>query len=308
MKRFFVSSVTRDKEYDLTAGNKGSKVLYFTANPNGEAEIVTVHLRALAKLKKLKIDIDFSELAIKGRSSKGNIVVRTAVKKIELKEKGKSTLKPRKVWFDEIVQRLNVDNRGDLLGEFTSEDRLLIINQKGEVKTIEPKLTTHFDADMIVLEKWNPNKPISVIHYEGEKERYYVKRFMIENPNKEEKIISDHPKSFLEIVSTDYRPMADIIFSKRSLDSQNLNFEEFIAIKGINAIGNQLTTDKIKQVNLLESLPYIEPKVEEIDVEDEETIQADSHDTKTDSKKNKDNDSDTKTNTSEDNEGQTSLF
>ncbi len=272
MKRFFVSSVTRDKEYDLTAGNKGSKVLYFSANPNGEAEIVTIHLRALAKLKKLRIDINFADLAIKGRSSKGNIAVRTSVKKIEFKEKGKSTLKPRKVWFDEIVQRLNVDKRGELLGEFTPEDRLLIINQKGQLKTIEPKLTTHFDNDMIVLEKWLPNKPISVIHYAGEKERYYVKRFMIDNPTKEENVISDHEKSFLEIVSTDYRPIAEIIYSKRSLDTQKINFEEFISIKGINAIGNQLTTDKIKQVNLLESLPYEEPEIEEIEVESEDVI------------------------------------
>lgn len=312
MKRFFVSSITRDKEYDLTAGNSGSRVLYFSANPNGEAEIVTIHLRALAKLKKLKIDIDFADLAIKGRASKGNIVVRTLVKKIELKEKGKSTLKPRKVWFDEIVQRLNVDKRGELLGEFTPEDRLLVISQKGVLKTVEPKLTTHFDNDMIILEKWMPNKPISVIHYEGEKERYYVKRFMIENPNKEEKIISDHPKSFLEIVSTDYRPMVEIIYSKRNIDNEKLNFEDFIAIKGINALGNQLTTDKIKQVNLLESLPYKEVNLDEIEITDEETINVDltinspTEETKIDTTnevKNQDNKP-----TDEEDDGQTSLF
>lgn len=312
MKRFFVSSITRDKEYDLTAGNSGSRVLYFSANPNGEAEIVTIHLRALAKLKKLKIDIDFADLAIKGRASKGNIVVRTLVKKIELKEKGKSTLKPRKVWFDEIVQRLNVDKRGELLGEFTPEDRLLVITQKGVLKTVEPKLTTHFDNDMIILEKWMPNKPISVIHYEGEKERYYVKRFMIENPNKEEKIISDHPKSFLEIVSTDYRPMVEIIYSKRSIDNEKLNFEDFIAIKGINAVGNQLTTDKIKQVNLLESLPYKEVNLDEIEITDEETINVEltinssTKETKIDTTnevKNQDNKP-----TDEEDDGQTSLF
>ncbi|MCF6350274.1 MAG: DNA gyrase/topoisomerase IV subunit A [Flavobacteriaceae bacterium] len=274
MKRFFVSSVSRDKEYDLTMGNKGSKILYFSSNPNGEAEIVTLYLRVLSNIKKLKWDIDFSELAIKGRSSRGNTVTKFTVKKIELKEKGKSTLRPRKIWFDEVVQRLNVDNRGDLLGEFTSEDRLLIINQKGKVKTIAPKLTIHFDSDMIVLEKWIPNKPISAIHFEGEKERYFVKRFMIENPSKEEIIISDHAKSFLEIVTTDYRPMAEIVYSKRSLDNQNLNFEEFIAIKGIHAVGNQLTAEKIKQVNLLEPLTYEEPKVNEIEVTDQETLSA----------------------------------
>ncbi len=275
MKRFSVTAVTRDKEYDLTAGNKLSKVLYFSANPNGEAEVVTVNLRAVGSIKKLKWDIDFSQLAIKGRSSRGNTVTKFSVKRIELKEKGISTLKPRKIWFDDTVQRLNVDSRGDLLGEFTAEDRLLIVNQSGFVKTIIPNLSSHFDDDMIILEKWTPNKPISAIHFDGDKERYYVKRFMIDNPNKEELFISEHPKSQLEIVATDFRPIAEIIFSKRSLENQTVNFEEFIAVKGIKAIGNQLTTEKIKQVNLLESLPYVEPEVNLVEVVEEEEINAD---------------------------------
>ncbi len=309
MKRFYVSGVSRDKEYDLTAGNKGSKVLYFTANANGQAEIVTLYLRALSTIKKLKWDINFSELAIKGRGSRGNTVTKFTVKKIELKEKGKSTLKPRKIWFDEIVQRLNVDSRGELLGEFTPEDRLLIINQKGSLKTIEPKLTTHFDNDMIVLEKWNPNKPISVIHFEGEKERYFVKRFMIDNPNKIEHVISDHPKSFLEIVSTDYRPMAEIVFSKRSLDNEILNFEDFIAIKGINAIGNQLTTNKIKQVNLLDPLPFTEPKVEDIEVTDEELFDGKSNIILPENSSNtKTTDTNLNTNDNLEDDGQISMF
>ncbi|MCK0131775.1 DNA gyrase/topoisomerase IV subunit A [Flavobacteriaceae bacterium F08102] len=272
MKRFSVTSITRDKEYDLTTGTKGSKVLYFTANPNGEAEVVTVHLRAVGSIKKLKWDIDFADLAIKGRASRGNTVTKYAVKRIELKEEGISTLKPRKIWFDDTVQRLNVENRGQLLGEFTAEDRLLIIRQNGIVKTINPNLSTHFDEDMIVLEKWIPNKPISAIHYDGERQRYYVKRFMIDNPNKEELIITEHPDSHLEIVATDFRPMAEIVFSKRSLKNETLNFEEFIAIKGIKATGNQLTTEKIKQVNLLDPLPYDEPQTNGLDVVDEEEI------------------------------------
>ncbi|WP_117882882.1 DNA gyrase/topoisomerase IV subunit A [Aureibaculum luteum] len=272
MKRFSVTSITRDKDYDLTAGNKDSSVLYFSANPNGEAEVVIVYLRALGNVKKLKWDIDFADLAIKGRSSKGNTVTKHAVKKIELKERGISTLKPRKIWFDDTVQRLNVENRGDLLGEFTAEDRLLIITQSGTVKTIMPELSAHFDDDMIILEKWIPNKPISAIHYDGEKERYYVKRFMIDNPNKEEIFISEHAKSQLEIVATDFRPIAEVIFSKRALENETVNFEEFIAVKGIKAIGNQLTTDKIKQVNLLEPLPYLEPEVNTVEVVEEEEI------------------------------------
>ncbi|MDO9274145.1 MAG: DNA gyrase/topoisomerase IV subunit A, partial [Lutibacter sp.] len=272
IKRFNVTGVTRDKEYDLTAGNKGSQVLYFTENPNGEAETITINLRAAGSVKKLKWDIDFSDLAIKGRSSRGNIVTKHSIKKIDLKSEGVSTLKPRKIWFDETVQRLNVDKRGELLGEFKPEDRLLIINQKGIIKTIKPELSTHFESDMIVLEKWVPEKPISVIYYDGDKEKYFVKRFMIDNPNKEEVFISEHPKSQLEIVATEYRPMAEVQFSKRNLEPILLNFEEFIAIKGIKAQGNQLTADKIKQVNILEPLPYEPPVIEDVEVNDEEVI------------------------------------
>jgi topoisomerase-4 subunit A len=265
IKRFNVSGVTRDKFYDLTQENAGSMVLYFSANPNGEAEVVTILLRQVGSVKKLKWDVDFSDIAIKGRASRGNTVSKYPIKKIELKEKGISTLRPRKVWFDDTVQRLNVDGRGELLGEFRPNDRLLIINQSGKLKTIIPELTTHFDEDMIVLEKWNPKKPIATIYYDGEKERYFVKRFLVENENKEEIFITEHEKSQLEIVSTDWRPMAEIVFTKVKgvqKENQTIDLEQFIAVKGIKAIGNQLTTDKLKQINLLESLPYEEPEEE----------------------------------------------
>lgn len=298
MKRFNVTGVTRDKEYDLTAGNKASIVHYFTANPNGEAETVTINLRAVGSIKKLKWDIDFSELAIKGRGVKGNLVTKYAIKKIELKSEGVSTLKPRKIWFDDVVQRLNVDGRGELLGEFKAEDRLLIITQKGIVKTIKPELTTHFENDMIVLEKWIPEKPISAIYFDGEKEKYFVKRFMIDNPNKEEIFISEHQKSQLEIVATDYRPMVEVVFSKRSLENITVDLEEFIAIKGIKALGNQLTADKIKQVNLLEPLPYEAPVVNEVEVNEEEIFDNSKKDDNEDSKENNKNKDD----------GQTTLF
>lgn len=282
VKRFNVSGVTRDKEYDLTQGKPGSMILYFSHNPNGEAEVVTVLLRQVGNIKKLKFDLDFATIGIKGRASKGNTVSKHPIKKIELKEKGISTLRPRKIWFDDSVQRLNVDGRGDLLGEFRPNDRLLIITQSGKVKTIIPELSTHFDEDMIVLEKWVPKKPISAVYYDGEKERYFVKRFLIENENKEEIFISEHEKSQLEIVSTDYRPLAEVVFAKvKGIQKENitLNFEEFIAIKGIKALGNQLTADKIKQISLLEPLPYEEPKeeiAEEIEVVDSENLSDDS--------------------------------
>ncbi|NVK51486.1 MAG: DNA gyrase/topoisomerase IV subunit A [Flavobacteriaceae bacterium] len=278
MKRFTVTGVTRDKEYDLTNGSKGSKVLYFSANPNGEAEVVTINLRAVGSVKKLKWDIDFADLAIKGRGVRGNTITKYSIKRVEFKTAGVSTLKPRKIWFDDTVQRLNVDGRGELLGEFKAEDKLLIAHQSGKVKAVTPNLASRFEDDMIVLEKWNPKKPLSAIYFDGEKEIYYVKRFLIEAVDKEEVFISEHPKSQLEIIATDYRPLAEVVFSKRSLDTIEVNFEEFIAIKGIKAQGNQLTKEKVKQVNLLEPLPFEEPKAlasEEIDVVEEEVLSND---------------------------------
>src|SRR5690554_1852942 len=279
VKRFAVTSVTRDREYDLTNGNKGSKVLYFTANPNGEAELVTIYLRQTGSIKKLKFDLDFAVQMVKGRNSKGNIVTKYPIRKIELKEKGLSTLKPRKVWFDETVQRLNVDERGELLGEFNKDDRLLIINQKGAVKTVIPDIQLRFDDDMIVLEKWDPRKPISAIYWEGEKELFYVKRFLIEHPEKDETIITEHANSYLEKIFTDYRPMAEVVFAKKRgqerEENMELNLEEFIAIKGINALGNQLTKEKVLEINTIDPLPYEPPapiEAEEMDVVDLEDI------------------------------------
>ena len=176
--------------------------------------MVTVLLRQVGNIKKLKWDIDFASINIKGRVSKGNIVTKNSVKRVELKEKGVSTLKPRKIWFDNTIQRLNVDGRGDLIGEFRGEDRILIITQSGTVKTIVPEITSHFEDDMIVLEKWIPSKPISAIYFDGEKQKHYVKRFLIENENREEIFISNHSSSILEIISTDWRPVAQISFAK----------------------------------------------------------------------------------------------
>ncbi|MDD2821370.1 MAG: DNA gyrase/topoisomerase IV subunit A [Flavobacterium sp.] len=279
IKRFNVSGVTRDKAYDLTNETVGSQVLYFSCNPNGEAEVITILLRQIGSVKKLKFDIDFASLSIKGRASKGNLVTKYPIKKIELKEKGISTLLPRKVWFDDTVQRLNVDGRGELLGEFRPSDKILIISQSGKAKVITPELSTHFDEDMVVLEKWIPKKPISAIYYDGEKERYYIKRFLVETENKEESFITEHTNSHLEIVSTDYRPVAELVFSKvKGVQKENMtvDIESFIALKGFKAQGNQLTADKLKQVNLMEPLPY-EPPAEVIpEVAENQEIDGDS--------------------------------
>ena len=278
IKRFNVTGITRDKKYELIPQHKEARVLYFTANPNGEAEVVTVNLRQLGTLRKLRWDIDFADTLIKGRGVKGNLVSKYAIKRIELKEKGVSTLKPRKIWFDDIVKRLNTEERGTLLGAFKGDDRMLLITKEGVVKTIIPELSLHFENNIAVMEKWVPEKPISVIYYDGEKERVFVKRFVVENENREELVITEHPKSQLLFVSADWRPMAEVVFTKeKGKEKENLtvNLEEFISVKGIKALGNQLTTDKVKTINTLESLPYEEPQEEELveeDLGDEEIV------------------------------------
>lgn len=282
IKRFNITGITRDKVYDLTKGKPGSIAFYFSANSNGEAEVVTVNLRQVGSVKKLKWDVDFADVLIKGRASKGNIVTKYTVKRIELKEKGVSTLKPRKIWFDDVIRRLNIDGRGELLGEFRGDDLLLIVSQKGIAKTVLPTMTTRFDDDMIVLEKWNSKKPLSVVYWDGEKERFYVKRFLIEQGNKEDLFISEHQKSYLELVSTDWRPQVELEFSKprgkEAKPNLNIDLEGFIAIKGIKALGNQLTSEKVKNINTLEPLPYEEPieqEASEIEVVDEEDVSSD---------------------------------
>tara|TARA_B110001469_G_scaffold100831_1_gene98322 strand:+ start:26046 stop:28742 length:2697 start_codon:yes stop_codon:yes gene_type:complete len=279
IKRFAVTGVTRDREYDLTTGKPASDVWYFSANPNGEGEVVSVLLRQVGSIKKLKWDIDFADVIIKGRVSKGNLVTKHAVKRVELKEKGVSTLKPRKIWFDDTIQRLNVDGRGELVGEFRGEDRILVVTQSGIAKTIIPEITAHFDEDMIVLEKWIPNKPISAIYFDGEKEKHYVKRFLIENENREDVFISEHASSVLDIVSTDWRPVAKVSFAKdrgkERREDQIIDFEQFISVKGVSALGNQLTKLKVNQIDLMESLPYEQPEetpADEIDVVGEEVV------------------------------------
>ena len=278
IKRFPVSGVTRDKLYDLTQEKSNSEVIYFSANPNGEAEIVSINLRNTGSIKKLKWDLDFADYIIKGRNSKGNIVTKYTIRKngVELKEKGKSTLKPRDIWIDTTVQRLNTDGRGKLLGAFKAEDKLLEVTGNSIVKVMTPELTLHFDKEQLILEKWIPSKPITAVYFDPVKNRSFLKRFLIENSNKEEVFIKE--KTELLFVTTEGRPILEINFTKqkRGEDAPKsilVNAEEFISIKGIKAIGNQLSDKKIKSVTLKESLPYIvddsEIVAEEIEVNDE---------------------------------------
>ena len=277
IKRFAVTGVTRDKMYDITQGKTGSHLLYFSANPNGEAETVTVVLRNTGQVKKLKWELDFADLQIKGRGVKGNIVSKHNVLKVELKEKGVSTLKPRRIWFDETVLKLNLDERGRLLGAFRGEDKLLIINAKGESRTVTPQMELHFDQVPEILERWVNNKPITAVYYDPEKVRYFIKRFLIENENKEDNFVKEGGE--LVYVGTEWRPVLEIEFVKPRgadpLPNKVINVEEFISVKGYKAMGNQLTDKKVKSIQLKESLPYEiqeEAAVEEIEVNQPEAV------------------------------------
>lgn len=266
MKRFSVTGVTRSTDYPLASDKKGSETLYFSANPNGEAETVTVLLKPNPRIRKNKMEINFSDLAIKGRDSKGNLVTKYAIKKIDMKEEGVSTLAPRRIWFDDTVRRLNADVRGTLLGSFKGDDKILTINTNGEVKLVSFDLGNRFDDEYLVLEKWRPEQPITCIYYDGEKDIYFIKRFLLENTvNLQTFMPSEHPKSFIENVIVANDVTAEIIFAKdkgKERDPETINIDEFITVKGIKAIGNQFTKFKVKAINI--TIP--EPVEEEPEV------------------------------------------
>lgn len=272
MRRFAVSAVTRDKEYDMTKGKNDSKVIYFTANPNGEAEVVTVILKPKPKLKILKFDLDFSELAIKGRGASGNILTKHRVSKIVQKERGISTLGARKIWFDDTVHRLNADERGEFLGEFSGGDRILAIMQSGLFQLCSYDLSTHFDEDMVLIEKWNPEKPVSAIYFDGDKQQYFVKRFLIEPTDRKVCFITEHQDSILEFAVTEGAPVVELSFNKNKngqvQPNEKINLIEFITIKGVKAIGNRLSRHKVKQIDLLPSVETEESEVEQMLVEE----------------------------------------
>ena len=279
IKRFAVKGITRDKVYEMTQGTPGSTVLYFTANPNGEAEVVSILLRNTGNVKKLRWDLDFADLQIKGRGVRGNTVTKYNILRVELKEKGVSTLKPRKIWFDPTIKRLNTDERGELLGAFKGEDKILLINKDGDAKVVIPEMTLHFDENLICIEKWKPNKPITSVYFDAEKQRYFIKRFIIENESKEDRFIKAGGEMIF--LNTDWRPIIRVNFvkprDKDPIPPMEVNAEEFIAVKGFKAHGNQLSQKKIKNIELIEALRYDddEKSVEEIEVNDQEELSAD---------------------------------
>jgi len=257
--------VTRDKEYDLTKGSKGSKVLYFSANPNGEAEVVNVQLKPHSKLRKLQFDEDFALIAIKGRASMGNIITKYPIKKIVLKSKGVSTLAGRKIWYDDILKRLNVDGRGKYLGEFDGDDRILTVINNGVYELTNFDLNNHFDDKMILIEKYEPEKVYSVIQLEGKSKNYMVKRFVFENTSlgKQTSIISEEAGSKLILISGAAQVLVKVDQLKgktETLETMEVDLSTLIDVKGMKAMGNRLSQHPIKSVELLSE---INPEIEE---------------------------------------------
>ncbi|MDC3110336.1 DNA gyrase/topoisomerase IV subunit A [Flavobacteriales bacterium] len=280
IKRFNVTGVTRDKVYNLTSEHPKTSILHLTSNPNGEAEIVTIVLRQSGSIKKLKWDLDFADLSIKGRSVKGNIVSKHTVQKVLFKEQGLSTLKPRKIWFDETVQRINVDNRGELLGEFKADDDLIIFQQSGTFKIVKPDLNMHFPEDMIIMEKLDRVKPFTIIYNNSKKKKYFIKRFIIGVTKGIQNYIEKSKDIITEIVLTDWKPMIEIVYKDKSIESKKIDISSYIAVKGLKAKGNQLDQKEIKLINKLDPIPYHPPvnDLNNIEVVDEKIDSNDDND------------------------------
>ncbi|GHS86379.1 DNA topoisomerase IV subunit A [Bacteroidia bacterium] len=265
-KRFSVGGITRDKPYDLTKGTKDSKVLYFTVNPNGEAEKIKIALKNKPGLRRLEYEFDFAELTIKGRSSMGNIVSRHSVRKIVMENRGLSTLGARKIWFDESIKRLNSEGRGAYLGEFKPTDKILVITNAGYYRLTNSDLTNRYDDDILHIEQYNPKKPVTAVYFDGGSKIHYVKRFLVEDKDKMTIPFVDsdsHPDTSLVTISTDYLPMLEIEYdhkvNKKTLHNDTLNIAETIEAKSYKVKGKKLSNFAIKSLTWLESLPYEEP-------------------------------------------------
>ena len=300
MKRFAVSSITRDREYDLVGNAKDAKIHYFSVNPNGRRESVTIKLRPRPKLKKLRIDIDFGDLMIKGRTAKGNLVTKNYISKIEQRDVGGSTLSARKIWWDEVVSRLNNEGRGKLLGSFKGDDKILTIYSSGHYLLSNFELSNKFSDDLVHIEKWHPKRPLACVYWNASRELFFVKRFLIETLTKKYPFIAENDG--LAVVSTDYKPKVNVSFNKRLKETKDLNDKVFelndiIDVKGEKAQGNQLTRLKIKDITLLdvaEGEEWPEESVDEVISASNESIEnnevpIDVADDKNDKKSNENN-------------------
>ena len=270
VKRFQVLAVTRDREYDLTTGTKGTKVLYFTANPNGEAELITVLLTNSSKARTKVFDYDFADLEIKGRGAQGNILTKYSIRKIKLKREGVSTLAAVDIWYDEAIGTLNKDENGTYLGKFKEEDKIIVFYNTGEYELTSFELTNRYDyRNIVLIKKFDEEAVVSVIHYDGKNKDYYVKRFQIETSTMDKKysFISENPGSRLILVTVQQKPLVEVQTknSKKEVVWNNVSLDEFIDVKGWKALGNKLSYDKVSKVKLIskdEPVEYKENKKE----------------------------------------------
>ncbi|NOY50909.1 MAG: DNA gyrase/topoisomerase IV subunit A [Chlorobi bacterium] len=268
VKRFGVTSITRDKDYDLTRGSVGTKVVYFTANPNGEAEIIKVNLRPKARLTKLSFDFDFSGLAIKGRNAKGNILTKHNIKNIIQKEEGVSTLGAIDIWYDDTVRRLNTDERGKYIGAFKGEDKILSIMSSAEFRLTGFDVSTHFDDGLLHIEKHDPKKLVTAVYFDGDQKKYYVKRFDIPETtysNKKYFFGSEGKGSRFVMFSVDHLPVIQLDIKSKSgeVETEVIPLADFIGVKSYRAKGKRLSNKDIKKLRFLEPLPYDETIVED---------------------------------------------
>lgn len=274
IKRFYVTGITRDKDYDLTPGEQGTRVLYFTANPNGEAEIVKIGLKPKPRLRNLVFEKNFSDIAIKGRQARGNLLTKNDIHRITLKQKGGSTLGGRKVWFDNDVLRLNYDERGKFLGEFTGEDKVLVITNEGEYRTTNYDVTNHFDNNLVAVEKFDEHKVWTLAFYDADQEFYYLKRFQLDASERAVSILGDNPQSKLVLISGEDYPRIQVEFggTDEHREALEIDAEEFIGVKSVKARGKRLTTFNIKSITELEPLRFNETDEEETDENDDEEL------------------------------------
>jgi topoisomerase-4 subunit A len=257
MKRFFVTGVTRDKEYNITKETKGSRITYFSANPNGEAETLRIVLKPKPRIKKLIFEEDLGELAIKGRQSMGNILTKYEVHKISLKERGVSTLGGRKIWFDEDVRRINADNRGKFLGEFSGEDKILVLYKKGEYQLYNYDLSNHFGEGILAIEKFDRRKILSAVYYDAEQQFYYVKRFEIEEvEGKLIRFIGDNSDNKLISVTWVHYPRLELTFGGKNAERENeiIEVSEFIGVKSWKAKGKRLSNYEVNNIKEIEPI------------------------------------------------------
>ncbi len=277
VKRFAVTGVVRDKDYVLTKGKPGSKVLYFTVNPNGESEIIKVSLKPKPRLKKLNFDFDFSELAIKGRASQGNVLSKNAIKKIVQAEKGFSTLGALHIWYDDTVMRLNTDQRGKYIGAFKEDDKILTLTRSGFYKLMSFDLSNHFEEDMSHIEKFNPSKALTVLYYSEQKKAYFIKRFVPEFTDKKVCLFPEEDGNKFEKVVTDKRPQLRVEYdnegAKKQVEPEELILDEFVEVMGVKAKGKKLSNHPIKLITWLDAIPVEdedeEEKESDEDIEDE---------------------------------------